>query len=180
MASEVNELMELLNCIIQFETDIKTENNEAENWRQYLINEQEVKKFVKVKQKQHSALRNSEKEVSRLREQIWKAKKDFDYCDKQITEYITAIEAAQYELDELKQEGKDFDKIFTVVEENIMECILKTKIQIYKQTQEDKKRIVAKLELLDCVDSLPCQEDVSAVQTHNDTSTSFAHQSLEI
>ncbi|EJW70243.1 hypothetical protein WUBG_18851 [Wuchereria bancrofti] len=61
-----------------------------------------------------------------------------------------------------------------------MECILKTKIQIYKQTQEDKKRIVAKLELLGCVDSLPCKEDVSAVQIHNDTSTPFSHQSLEI
>lgn len=29
MAGEVNELMELLNCIRQFETDIKSENDEV-------------------------------------------------------------------------------------------------------------------------------------------------------
>uniref|UniRef100_A0A0R3RXK4 Uncharacterized protein n=1 Tax=Elaeophora elaphi TaxID=1147741 RepID=A0A0R3RXK4_9BILA len=148
MAGEVNELMELLNCIRQFEMDIKSENDEvnAENWRQgLLINEQKMKKFAKVKQKLQCDLRNSEREVSRVREKVRKVKKDFDYCDKQVAEYTAAIEAAQCEHDELKRENDgvqiaDFNRRLSVVEGNILECILKAQIQIYKQTQEEKKR----------------------------------------
>uniref|UniRef100_A0A1I7W2E4 Uncharacterized protein n=1 Tax=Loa loa TaxID=7209 RepID=A0A1I7W2E4_LOALO len=182
MASEVNEVVELLNCIRQFETDVKSENDEvAENWRQYLItDEQKAKKFVKVKQKLQRALRNSEKEVSRMSEKVRKAKKEFDYCDKQVTEYTAAIMAAQYEQDEMELESRDFDKIFAAVEENIVECILKTKILIYKQVQDEKKRIDAKLRLLDGINSGPRPEDVSAVQMHNDKLTPFPQSSLEI
>ncbi|MCV3769888.1 MAG: hypothetical protein K0T53_04235, partial [Wolbachia pipientis] len=41
-----------------------------------------------------------------MREKVRKAKKDFDYCDKQVAEYIAAIEAAQCEQDELERENK--------------------------------------------------------------------------
>uniref|UniRef100_A0A915Q3N4 Uncharacterized protein n=1 Tax=Setaria digitata TaxID=48799 RepID=A0A915Q3N4_9BILA len=155
MASEVNELMELMNCIKQFETDIGSGNDEVENWRQCIIvSEQKAKKFAKVKQKFLCGLRDSEVEVSKLREKVRKAKKNFDYCDKQVTEYNAAIETAQCEQDELERENKDFDGIFLTIERNIVESIVKAKIQIYKEAQEEKKRIDGKLGLLDSVPSI--------------------------
>ncbi|CAG9536173.1 unnamed protein product [Cercopithifilaria johnstoni] len=180
MAGEVSELMELLNCIRQFEMDIKSENDEAENWRQcILINEQRIKKFAKVKQELQSVLRNSQQEVSRMREKVRKAKKDFDYCGKQVAEYTAAIEATQCEHHELKRESEDLNARLSVVKGNILESILKTQIQIYKQTQEEKKRIDAKLGLLGGIDNGPCHEDVSTAQMHSDMLTSSPNPSLE-
>ncbi|KAL3993841.1 hypothetical protein ACH3XW_19250 [Acanthocheilonema viteae] len=181
MAAEANDITELLNCIKQFETTVKSGNDEAENWRQCnLINEQKIRKFAKVKQKLQCALKNSEQEVSRMREKVRKAKKEFDYCEKQIAEYIAAIEAARCEHDELKRETEDFNAKLSVVEGNILESIFKTQIQIYRQTQEEKKRIDAKLGLLGGVNNGPRQEDVSAVQMHSDTLIPLSHLSLEM
>lgn len=163
MVSEVNEVVELLNCIGQFETDIKSANDEAENWRQYLIiNEQKAKKFAKVKKKLQHALLNSEKELSQIREKVRKAKKDSDYCRKQVAEYTAAVEAAQRENEALEREKEGLNVILSVVEENIVECILKNKIEIYRQTQKEERRIDAKLELLDTIGDGPYQEDLPA------------------
>ncbi|OZC07859.1 hypothetical protein X798_05170 [Onchocerca flexuosa] len=165
--NEANELMELMNCIRQFETDIKSEKDE--NWRQYrIISEQKTKKLAKVKQKLQCALQNSELEVSRMREKVRKAKKDFNYCDKQVAEYTAAVEAARYEQDEMERESKDLDEILAGAEKSVIESILKVKIQIYEQAKEEKKKIDAKLGLLDGIDSEPYQEDISAVQIPND------------
>ncbi|VDK81254.1 unnamed protein product [Litomosoides sigmodontis] len=178
MAGEANELMELLNCVRQFELDIKNENDEAENWRQcILINEQRIKKFAKVKQKLQHVLKTSKREVSQVREKVRKAKKDFDYCGKQIAEYTAAIEAAQCEHDELKRESEDFNARLSLAEENILDCILKMQIQMYKETQEEKKRIDVKLGLLG-VDNGQHQDDLSTVEMHNDTSTPFPHREM--
>uniref|UniRef100_A0A8R1TLG3 Uncharacterized protein n=1 Tax=Onchocerca volvulus TaxID=6282 RepID=A0A8R1TLG3_ONCVO len=140
-ASEANELMELMNCIRQFETDIKSGSDEVGNWRQCLIiNEQKAKKLAKVKQKLQCTLQNSELEVSRMREKVRKAKKDFNYCDKQVTEYAAAIETARCEQDEMERESKDLDEILAVAEKNVIESISKVKIQIYEQALEEKKK----------------------------------------
>lgn len=49
---------------------------------------------------------DSEKELSQMREKVRKAKKDSDYCKKQVAEYTAAIEAAQRENDALEREKK--------------------------------------------------------------------------
>ncbi|VDO83225.1 unnamed protein product, partial [Onchocerca flexuosa] len=113
----------------------------VENWRQYrIISEQKTKKLAKVKQKLQCALQNSELEVSRMREKVRKAKKDFNYCDKQVAEYTAAVEAARYEQDEMERESKDLDEILAGAEKSVIESILKVKIQIYEQAKEEKKK----------------------------------------
>ncbi|MCP9257667.1 hypothetical protein DINM_000927 [Dirofilaria immitis] len=157
MASEVSELAELLNCIRQFETDIKSENDEIENWRQYLIiNEQKARKLTKVKQELQCTLRNSKLEVSQMREKVRKAKKNFDYCNKQVAEYTAAIEVARCEQNEMERENKSHSAYII-----------------------PNLRIDAKLKLLDDMKG-PRQEDVSTVQIPNDTLIPFLHPSHEI